>query len=264
MSRRLSGWAAAFIATWGCSSSAAVFAQRPNDFAISFPIGGGTGYAWQVDESASQNVGPVKVELVDEQEREALAGSAPRQRRLGGPMTQVFKISPTAPSGVVVLKFFGPVKKDPDKVMTFSFSETSGKVATAPAPATSKPESLKQPTAAIPAAYDWSFLAHGGSGELWFGDDDWAEGEKRISLSCLPKSNQVEISAGSAPRVVLSSGGHQQSYNANAPVPLGNLVLAALRKSGRITIAGANELSAKPRGAKEVERFFTYCSSRGN
>ena len=118
------------------------------------------------------------------------------------------------------------------------------------------------PTAAVvPASYDWHFLTEGGSGDLDFGDGDWAEGDKLLSLSCLPRSRTVELGGGP---VTLRAGRESLAMSDDASVPLTHPVLLALRASGNVTVVseGAERnLAAKPAGKRELERFFAYCTS---
>ena len=131
-----------------------------------------------------------------------------------------------------------------------------------------QPEPAAAPPAAtaaeVPANFDWHFVTHGGSGDLSFGDGDWAEGESLVQLSCLPNSQNVSISWGNAEPAKLSSGGHSVDLAARNPAAApADPVFKALRASGELTIVqgGASRtLSAKDAGKKAVEDFFAYCT----
>ena len=77
-----------------------------------------------------------------------------------------------------------------------------GNAANAAAPAAS----------AVPAAYDWTFSTHGGSGDLDFGDGDQAEGVSLFHLSCLPNSGRVEMSWRQEGPATLSAGGQSERF----------------------------------------------------
>lgn len=131
---------------------------------------------------------------------------------------------------------------------------------TAAAPST--PSQNQATSAAVPASYDWHFLTHGGSGDLDFGDGDWAEGVKLLSFSCLPASGKADLAVIGG--VTLRAGGETLTLAENASTPLTHPVLAAFRSSGEIILVdGSSErrLTAKADGRREVERFFTYCAT---
>ena len=110
----------------GCSWTIAspALSQERDTFAISLPINGGTGYSWRADKEASRNVGEIRAELVQAPRSEPASSGAPRMAMVGGPQTQVFQVSATAPSGMVVLKLFGPGRPRAEKVLTLKFVET--------------------------------------------------------------------------------------------------------------------------------------------
>lgn len=118
-----------------------------------------------------------------------------------------------------------------------------------------------------PAAYDWFFVAHGGSGDLTFGDGDWAEGQSLLSMSCLPGSGRATLSDGAATQVALTAGdqtatltdgGGQSGIDTSTASP----VMEAFRATRSLTLttpAGPQVLASKAEGATAVEAFFTYC-----
>ena len=136
-------------------------------------------------------------------------------------------------------------------------TNTSGSI-----PAAAQNQALStNAAAAVPASYDWHFLAHGGSGDLDFGDGDWAEGDKLLSLSCLPGSGTVELGGGP---VGLRAGGQSISIGDDSRTPVTHPVLQALRSTGNVTVASEGSernLVAKPDGKRELERFFAYCTT---
>jgi len=117
----------------------------------------------------------------------------------------------------------------------------------------------------IPANFDWHFVAHGGSGDLDFGDGDWAEGASLFHLSCLPNSQNVSISWGNAQPAKLSSGGHTLDLIADdAAGSATDPVFKSLRASGELQIAQGDTtrtLTAKEPGKKALEAFFAYCTA---
>lgn len=115
---------------------------------------------------------------------------------------------------------------------------------------------------AMPATYDWHFVAHGGSGELDFGDGDWAEGVSVFTLSCLPESKTVQITWGYEEDAVLTSGTATGTFHPGSSVPSNHPVLTALKDSGAIDVglSGADmRLVAKAAGEAEITAFFDYC-----
>ena len=118
----------------------------------------------------------------------------------------------------------------------------------------------------VPDGYDWHFLTHGGSGDLDFGDGDWAGGTSLFHLSCLPGSGGVEMSWGEPGEAVLTAGTATGTFQADARVPVDHPVFAALRAGGTIAVGfGGSDLrlEAHPEGKAELERFFAYCSTPG-
>ncbi len=124
------------------------------------------------------------------------------------------------------------------------------------------------PAGAIaPAAYDWFFVAHGGSGDLTFGDGDWAEGQSLLSMSCLPGSRRATLSDGAATQVTLAAGDQTATVTDSEGEPgietsTTAPVMAAFRATRSLTLttpAGPQVLAAKAEGATAVEEFFTYC-----
>ena len=118
-----------------------------------------------------------------------------------------------------------------------------------------------------PAAYDWFFLAHGGSGDLTFGDGDWAEGESLLSMSCLPHSGRATLSDGAATQVTLAAGDQTATVTDSGGqfgigTPTAAPVMAAFRATRSLTLttpAGPQVLAAKAEGAAAIEEFFAYC-----
>ena len=116
----------------------------------------------------------------------------------------------------------------------------------------------------MPATYDWHFMAHGGSGELDFGDGDWAEGVSVFSLSCLPGSRSVEMNWGFDDEAVLTSGTATGTFRPDASAPTDHPVLSALKASGAIDVglsAADMRLVAKDAGKGEIAAFFDYCDT---
>lgn len=117
---------------------------------------------------------------------------------------------------------------------------------------------------AMPATYDWHFMAHGGSGELDFGDGDWAEGVSVFTLTCLPGSKTVEMSWGYEQEAVLTSGTATGTFRPDASTPTDHPVITALKASGAIDVglSGADmRLVAKDAGKSEIAAFFDYCDT---
>lgn len=139
----------------------------------------------------------------------------------------------------------------------------------APAPAESTNGSVVAPgngtaAASVPAGFDWAFLTHGGSGDLWFGDGNWADGENLLGFSCLPDSGEISLS-GERPLSV-RAGGQAAMLQPDNPVPTSHPVLQALRSSGSLVmVEGGSErvLAAKVEGRQALSDFFRYCGSAG-
>jgi len=117
---------------------------------------------------------------------------------------------------------------------------------------------------AVPASYDWSFVAHGGSGDLDFGDGDWAEGVSLFSASCLPNSKSVTLSWGAAGEAVLTAGTATGTFQAIEPVPTDNAVIQALMNTGELAVGlngGDMTLTGKTAGKIQLKAFFDYCTT---
>lgn len=115
---------------------------------------------------------------------------------------------------------------------------------------------------AMPATYDWRFLAHGGSGELNFGDGDWAEGVSVFTLSCLPRSRSVEASWGYDEEAVLTAGTATGTFQPGVSIPTDHPVIAALRSTGALSVGLSQadmRLVGKADGKAELAAFFDYC-----
>lgn len=115
---------------------------------------------------------------------------------------------------------------------------------------------------AMPATYDWHFTPHGGTGELDFGDGDWAEGVSVFTLSCLPESKSVQMNWGFEEEAVLTSGTATGTFQPATGVPTDHPVIAALKSSGALDVglSGADmRLVAKDAGKAEIAAFFDYC-----
>jgi hypothetical protein len=115
---------------------------------------------------------------------------------------------------------------------------------------------------AVPADYDWAFTLHGGSGDLQFGDGDWAEGERVFALSCLPRSRQVEMTWPGGGEAVLTAGTATGTFEHAGRAPTDHPVFAALKTSGVISVGrGGSDLrlSAEREGRAAVADFFAYC-----
>lgn len=116
----------------------------------------------------------------------------------------------------------------------------------------------------VPATYDWHFTPHGGTGELDFGDGDWAEGVTVFTLSCLPESKSVEMTWGHEEEAVLTSGTATGTFQPAARVPTDHPVIAALKSSGALDVglsAADMRLVAKDAGKAEITAFFDYCDT---
>lgn len=114
---------------------------------------------------------------------------------------------------------------------------------------------------AVPADYDWAFTLHGGSGDLQFGDGDWAEGEHLFALSCLPRSRQVEMTWPGGGEAVLTAGTATGTFDHAGHAPTDHPVFAALGSSGVIAVGrgGSNLRLAAEHGGRAVDDFFAYC-----
>lgn len=117
---------------------------------------------------------------------------------------------------------------------------------------------------AMPATYDWRFLAHGGTGELDFGDGDWAEGVSVFTLTCLPGSKTVETSWGYDEEAVLTSSTATGTFHPEASVGTDHPVISALKASGTINVGLSQadmRLVGKAAGRVEMAAFFDYCDT---
>ena len=111
------------------------------------------------------------------------------------------------------------------------------------------------------AAYDWYFVTHGGSGELIFGDGDWAEGASLLSLYCLPSSGTVALSGDN---VVLRAGGQSLTSSTDAPINVESPVLRALRTTGIVRMIRdrtSRTLTAHAAGRRALRQFMDYCGA---
>ena len=117
---------------------------------------------------------------------------------------------------------------------------------------------------ALPATYDWHFVAHGGSGDLDFGDGDWAEGVSVFGMSCLPQSKTVAMTWGYENEAVLTSGTATGTFQPGASAPTDHPVISALKASGAIDVGlgGADmRLAGKESGKGAIAAFFDYCDT---
>ena len=115
---------------------------------------------------------------------------------------------------------------------------------------------------AMPPTYDWHFLAHGGTGELDFGDGDWAEGVSVFTLSCLPESRSAEMSWGYEEEAVLTAGTATGTFRPGSSAPTDHPVISALKGSGVINVGLSQadmRLVGKDAGKAEIAAFFDYC-----
>lgn len=116
---------------------------------------------------------------------------------------------------------------------------------------------------AVPATYDWSFVAHGGSADLDFGDGDWAEGVSLFHMSCLPDSQSIGVSWNGDGEAVLTSGTATGTFRAGASSAADHPVFTALRDTGSVAV-GMNgtdlTLSGKAAGREAIASFFDYCT----
>lgn len=117
---------------------------------------------------------------------------------------------------------------------------------------------------AMPPTYDWHFLAHGGTGELDFGDGDWAEGVSVFTLSCRPETKSVEMSWGYEEEAVLTAGTATGTFRPNSSAPTDHPVISALKGSGVINVGLSQadmRLVGKEAGRAEIAAFFDYCDT---
>ncbi len=115
---------------------------------------------------------------------------------------------------------------------------------------------------AVPADYDWAFTLHGGSGDLQFGDGDWAEGEHLFALSCLPRSRQIEMTWPGGGEAVLTAGTATGTFAHASRAATDHPVFAALKTSGVISLGrGGSDLrlSAEREGRAALADFLAYC-----
>jgi len=116
----------------------------------------------------------------------------------------------------------------------------------------------------VPASYDWSFVAHGGSGDLDFGDGDWAEGVSLFHASCLPDSQSVNLSWGESSDAVLTAGTATGTFRANQVVPTDDAVIRALMDTGALAVGLNGEdmvLTGKAAGRAQLAAFLDYCTT---
>ena len=115
----------------------------------------------------------------------------------------------------------------------------------------------------VPSTYDWSFVAHGGSADLEFGDGDWAEGVSLFHLSCLPDSQVVRASWDGNGEAVLTSGTATGTFRREVDTAADHPVFAALRDGNSLAV-GLDDadltLSAKAPGREQIDAFFDYCT----
>ncbi len=114
----------------------------------------------------------------------------------------------------------------------------------------------------VPEIYDWHFLNHGPSGELTFGDEDFAEGVSLFRLTCAPRSRTVEVSWGYPGEAVLTSGTATGTFRAGQTTQSDHPVFTALRDNGVLAVglSGADlTLKAKGPGRAGLTAFFDYC-----
>jgi len=118
---------------------------------------------------------------------------------------------------------------------------------------------------AVPASYDWTFITHGGSGELAFGDGDPAEGVSLLVFSCLPGMGRTEISSIGEGDVSIGAETVRATVTSGAALPVDHPALRGLRTDGTIVLASGTQerlLAAKPgAGRVAVESFFAYCAA---
>lgn len=124
-------------------------------------------------------------------------------------------------------------------------------------------EALPDPKA-VPDSYDWSFVTHGGSADLDFGDGDWAEGVSLLHLSCLPDSQKVQLSWDGSGDAVLTSGTATGTFHQGVDVAADHPVFSALRSGETLAVGVDNSdmtLNAKAEGETQLEAFFHYCTT---
>lgn len=116
---------------------------------------------------------------------------------------------------------------------------------------------------AVPATYDWSFVAHGGSADLVFGDGDRAEGVRLFNMSCLPNSQAIGVSWNGDGEAVLTSGTATGTFRAGDSTPADHPVFTALRDNGSLAV-GMNgtdlTLSGEAAGREAIADFFDFCT----
>ena len=115
---------------------------------------------------------------------------------------------------------------------------------------------------AMPASYDWHFTPHGGSGDLDFGDGDWAEGVSVFHLSCRPDTRTVAMSWDYQEEAVLTAGTATGTFQPDSSAPTNHPVFAALKASGALNVglsAADMRLVAKDAGKVQLADFFAYC-----
>lgn len=142
--------------------------------------------------------------------------------------------------------------------LTLAACQPSGQGETEPAAGRAAPPSGD----VIPATWDWHFTPHGGTGELDFGDGDWAEGISVFTLSCLPESKTVEVTWGYDEEAVLTSGTATETVRPASRVATDHPVITALKASGAIDVGlrrADMRLVAKDAGKAQIAAFFDYC-----
>lgn len=119
----------------------------------------------------------------------------------------------------------------------------------------------------VPDTYDWHFTPHGGTGELDFGDGDWAEGVSVFTLSCLPERKTVEMSWGRDEEAVLTSATATGTFRPGVSVPTDHPVMTALKDNGALDVglnAADMRLVGKEAGKAQIVAFFDYCDTGRN
>lgn len=145
-------------------------------------------------------------------------------------------------------------------------NEASNVAAPKAPPPPAAPTTPPAPTP-VPVSYDWSFYAHGGSGDLFFGDGDWSNEEFILSFTCLPGSGQIGMALQGDPGMAaqLSVGDQSAAITNGGTLPASHPVLRAFAAAGSLrVVAGATErdLAAKPgTGRTAIESFFAYCAA---
>lgn len=115
----------------------------------------------------------------------------------------------------------------------------------------------------VPEIYDWRFLTHETSGELNFGDEDFAEGISLFHLRCTPRSRIVEVSWGYPGEAVLTSGTATGTFRADEKTQSDHPVFTALKDNGVLAVglSGADmTLKTKAPGRAQLAAFFDYCN----